>query len=184
MGANSTGTPTSLGIPTLNPAQDILKADGVNEIVQAIDSLIAIKAIIGKEIGYDQITGTVNITSTNFAAPSTVITCAAHTFDGSPVMVEVFFPEAITPSPNGNFLAFSLMESGAVIAAIMVLASPGSGSSGISAPCGRFRFSPSAGSHSYVIGGAATATTGTPQVACGTGTGGANSPGFVRFTRV
>lgn len=41
MGANSTGTPTSLGIPTLNPAQDILKSDGVNEIVTSIDGKIA-----------------------------------------------------------------------------------------------------------------------------------------------
>ena len=40
-GPNSTGTPTSLGIPTINDAQDILNGDGVNEIVESIDNKIA-----------------------------------------------------------------------------------------------------------------------------------------------
>lgn len=40
MGANSTGTPTSLGIPTLNLTQDFLKGDGINEIVAALNTII------------------------------------------------------------------------------------------------------------------------------------------------
>lgn len=41
MSANATGTPTSLGIPTFNVNQDILKGQGVNEMMAAIDPLIA-----------------------------------------------------------------------------------------------------------------------------------------------
>lgn len=41
MGANSNGTPTSLGIPTLSPSQDNLNALGINEITQSVDSKIS-----------------------------------------------------------------------------------------------------------------------------------------------
>lgn len=41
MSANANGTPTSLGIPTLNPAQDDAGPLGINEITQAIDARIA-----------------------------------------------------------------------------------------------------------------------------------------------
>lgn len=63
MGANSNGTPTSLGIPTLSPGQDTAGPLGVNEIVQVIDSkiagrLIAPTALDKQVIKWSQSSGT------------------------------------------------------------------------------------------------------------------------------
>lgn len=40
MSANATGTPTTLGIPTLDTAVDAPNGDGINEMMAAIDTLI------------------------------------------------------------------------------------------------------------------------------------------------
>ena len=40
MSANATGTPSSLGIPTINKSQDPLTGDSVNEIVAVLNTLI------------------------------------------------------------------------------------------------------------------------------------------------
>jgi hypothetical protein len=59
------------------------------------DAIIATSAAAGSwvfppghEFGYDQITSTVNVVGTTQGAGTTIITCAAHVFDGGPVMCE------------------------------------------------------------------------------------------------
>ena len=140
----------------------------------------------GFEIGYDQITAGVNLTGTTEGTATTVITCAAHTFDGGAVICDVY--TLILQTPNNGVSDTStvgLFESGTLInrlvfgRAVTVTAQqpqhPGFGA---------MRFTPSAGSHSYVLAGWVTNTTGTPQVVAGTGGPGNNPPAWVRFTKV
>lgn len=137
----------------------------------------------GYEFGYDQITSTINVTGTTQGTGTTIITCAAHTFDGSPVLVE-FFGVAQLATIASDLFAVTLNESGAAIADL-VTNRVGVATTPIDfwTVTGRLRFTPSAASHSYVITAYTASTTGTPTLGGGTGTGGSSAPCFVRFTK-
>ena len=139
----------------------------------------------GYEIGYDQITATVNVTSTTEATPTTVISCAAHVFDGSPVLVSFFTPGLTTPNnAAGDFIRISLFESTTEIGVIAFRETPSSTHVEVGSISGFFRFTPTAGSHTYTIGGSVNSTVGTPAVGAGAGGTGAFVPAFVRFTKI
>ncbi len=128
----------------------------------------------GTEIGYDQITGNVTVSSATEATGTTIITCAAHTFDGSPVYCEFF---AVAVGVFDLFLA-SLFEGSTQIGRICQLsqnttALPASGA---------IRFTPSAGSHTFSV--TAWRLSGNATVFAGAGGTAAYSPCFVRFTKV
>jgi hypothetical protein len=138
----------------------------------------------GQEIGYVQITASVNIVSTTEATGTTIITCAAHIFDGGPVLVEFFSGGITAPSPANSFLSVSLFEGGTQITELLSLrAAPLTGSSFV--PCiGKYRFTPTAGSHTYTITAYTSSTTGTPAVSSGAGGTATPNPTYVRFTKV
>jgi hypothetical protein len=138
--------------------------------------------LAGYEIGYDQITASVPVTGTTEAGATTVITCAAHTFDGAAVMVEFFCWAVNTPAVNGGNILVGLFESGTLINRLGFLQSQSASNAGVSI-LGGFRFTPSAGAHSYVVKSWASATTGTPQIFAGAGGSGNQSPAWVRFTK-
>jgi Pectate lyase superfamily protein len=137
----------------------------------------------GKEVGYDPITATVNVTGTVPTAPTTIITCPARTFDGLPVLLEFFSPRVVTPNNvAGANIHIGLYESGNLIAELGQLQTPAAAT--LTAPFpAALRFTPSAGSHTYTIGAWVTSTTGTPAVTAGTGAGGSNAPTFARWTK-
>jgi hypothetical protein len=132
----------------------------------------------GFEIGYDQITASVTVTSHNEAAGTTLITCAAHTFDGGLVIAEVFSPFVINPNPGVTDV--SLYEGGTELVCLGGVSF--TGGSFQQAFAAQWRFTPTAASHSYVLGGFTNVGNGT----FGAGAGGANNfaPAFIRFIKV
>lgn len=137
----------------------------------------------GYEVGYDQITSPVNIASTTEATGTTIITCSAHTFDGAAVMCEFFAPYISTPSTIVATVGISLFESTTEIALIDYIAT-GTMTNTIYLPAiGKIRFTPSAGSHTYLIKAFVSSTTGTPAVGAGSGGTGGVPPAYVRFTK-
>lgn len=139
----------------------------------------------GSEIGYDQITVGVNVTGTTQGAGTTIITCGAHTFDGAAVLLEFYSPQVALSTTTSAALGISLKESSSVITDLAFVRN---GAAITNQPFmairSTFRFTPSAGSHSYLITAYSTSTTGTPSIGAGAGSSGANVPAFVRFVKV
>lgn len=145
------------------------------------DITIAASGGGGGEINYTQITSSVNVTSTTEATPTTIISPGALTFSGADVMVE-FFAFISTPSAATVALVITLFEGSTEIARIAEFEIFSSVTNQfIGTLNGHYRFTPSAGSHTYTIGSFVNATTGTPKVGAGSGGAGANPPAFVRF---
>lgn len=138
----------------------------------------------GYEINYTQITSGVNVTSTTEATPTTVISPGAITFDGAPVIAE-FYAVIVSPLGATSVLTVVLFESTTEIARLAELEQFGAGGSQqfVGTLYGRYRFTPSAGSHTYTVGAFVNSTAGTPAVGAGTG-GAGNPPAFIRFTKV
>lgn len=136
----------------------------------------------GYEIGYDQITSAVTITSTTESSGTTVISCAAHTFDGAPVMFEFSSYLSISSTGTGSCL-LSLFEGATELGVFAQLFTTVTATANFSI-VGRFRFTPSAGSHTYTISGNKSGSTVTPQVLAGAGGTGTQMPAFARFTKV
>ncbi|HJS93745.1 MAG TPA: hypothetical protein VJ741_05740 [Solirubrobacteraceae bacterium] len=136
------------------------------------------------EIGYDQVTsGSIAISGTTQAAPTTVITSSSYTFDGSPVIAEVFFPEVLPGTAVGAALNFGIYVGGASVANLGIVQNATASTFRIPTLM-RLRFAPAAGARIYTIGVWATGGTTGAQVVTGVGTGGAAAPGYLRFTKV
>jgi hypothetical protein len=163
----------------------ITNAPVLGQVLTATDATHALWAAGGGgggEIGYDEITTSVSITGTAEGSATTVITCAAHTFDGTPVMVEFFTALLRTSTAATSQIIVGLYESGTLVNRIMALQNDAASPSGMGA-IGGFRFTPSAGSHSYVVMAWTTSTSGAQAlVAAGAGGAGNNPPAWVRFT--
>lgn len=132
----------------------------------------------GYEIGYDQITAPVTVSSATESAGTTVISCAAHTFDGAAVVLEIFAPNIVIGSADlVSFLVFEgATEIGRISDNRTATTSGGGGT------IGKYRFTPTAGSHTYTI----TAVRGTNNGTVSAGAGGTATylPAFARFTKV
>lgn len=137
----------------------------------------------GLEIDYVQITANVNVTGTVSGSPTTVVTSSANSFDGTPVILEFFSPIIITPSVASGSLNIGLYESGSLVAQIASIITPAAANMRVPV-CVKFRFSPTAGTHTYSIGSWVSSTTGTPLIGAGTGTAGANLPAYIRINRI
>ncbi len=129
----------------------------------------------GYEFGYDQITGNVTISSTTEASGTTVIACASHTFDGSPVVAQLRLGNIFIPA--STTVIISLFEGSTEIG------SWGGYTTVTTNVALDLRFTPSAAAHTYTVtahrvgGSNATVTAG----AGGTATW---LPGFIRFVKV
>lgn len=139
---------------------------------------------IGFEVGYDQITASVNIGSVSEAAPTTVISCAAHTFDGAAVLLTVFFPFWLIGSSAAQQIFLGLSEGGTRLTRLASLGYPAGSLSQLMPVTAMYRFTPTAAAHTYTITAWSNSLTGTPQVGAGLGGAGAYPPGFARFTKV
>lgn len=154
-----------------------------NQLLQAVDSTdVQWATPPGAEIGYDQITASVNIVGTTSAAPTTVIAGSAHTFDGSPVMAEFFTSVVELPTVTGGSMNIGLYEGSTLIAILATLEN--NGTAAVWTPAvGSFRFTPSAASHTYSIKAWVSSTTGTPLIFAQSGSAN-NVPAYLRFTKV
>lgn len=139
----------------------------------------------GFEIGYDQITSNVNVVSTSSAAPTALITCAAHTFDGGAVIVEAYSPRIGLDMNNANdIMAFQLTEGGTSLGVLGVIKSPQTANQQLLFYYARWRFTPTAASHTYVLAAHVTSTAGAPFFGAGAAGSLTDVPAFVRFTKV
>lgn len=142
-------------------------------------------AMSGSEIGYDQITSSVNITGTSEASSTTIITCGSHTFDGSPVLVTFSTQQLVTPTPSGAAVVVSLWEGATEITELTQANNASLSTAQMIVPAtGMYRFTPSAGTHTYTVQAYTTSMTGTPKIGAGSGGTAGIAPAFIRFTKV
>lgn len=140
----------------------------------------------GHEIGYTQITAPVSIVSTTEATGTTIISPGALTFDGGLVLVHFFAPY-VTRSSSGvsTELTINLFESTTEITRFVPAFTDATANQNTSGGVnGFYRFTPTAGSHTYTVTAWAQSTTGTPAVGAGAGGTTAFAPAFIRFTKV
>lgn len=137
----------------------------------------------GYEIGYDQITAPVSVTSTTEATGTTVITCGAHTFDGAAVMVEFYSPGIAISGTSGANMTVSLFESSTQIGELFFQEQNGVANTMNTPVTALLRFTPTAGSHTYTVT-AIRSTTITMTVNAGAGGTATLVPAFIRFLKV
>lgn len=135
----------------------------------------------GYEFHYKQITSPVTIASTTEASGTSIIAADATTFDGSPVIVEFFSPD-VGWAGTTTFLVVSLFEGATQIARLGIKTWISATSATLESEmhC-RYRFTPSAGSHTYTI--TAYKSGGTCTIGAGASGTAAYGPAFVRFTK-
>ena len=132
------------------------------------------------EIGYDQVTASVTVSSATEASGTTVISCAAHTFDGNPVIATFFCPDASPANAAGKDILVSLFEGATQIGRLAYILNPAASNLGL-ALVGILRFTPTAGSHTYTVTACRLGGSNGTLIAGSGGTGGWN-PMFIRFT--
>jgi hypothetical protein len=138
----------------------------------------------GQEVGYDQITAQVAVASTTESAGTTIISCAAHTFNGNAVICEFFCPYLENGSAAAATVTVSLFEASTQITRLAVFGLPSATLQAIFNSYARYRFTPTAGSHTYTVTAFANVTTGSPAVGAGSGGTNGYAPAFIRFTQV
>ena len=138
----------------------------------------------GFEINYTQITASVNVVSTTEATGTTIISPGAITFDGTAVIVEFYAYEVDTSTVGvDQSVLISLFEGATQITRLAAGFTQATASARTNNVYGRFRFTPTAASHTYTVTAFTTDVTGTPKVRAGSGGTGALPPAFVRFTK-
>lgn len=139
----------------------------------------------GFEIGYTQITSNANITDTAEATATALISPGALTFDGAAVMVEFFCAGILTDTAAaGDTVTVTLFEGASQITRLGVVKTVVVAAPELVAVCLKYRFTPTAGSHTYKLCAFATSTTGTPTLTAGSGGTNGYPPAYIRFTKV
>lgn len=172
--ANAAARTAAITSPVLN---QLSMRDDRPGIVEGWNGSAWVAAGQNAEIAYAQVTAAIPITSTSPATGHLIVNSGAITYDGSPILVEFYSPHVIFNGSAGQGL-FLYLADGVGTADI--------GNIGAWAPGGspaslRRKITPTAGSHSYLVGAYVTASTG--NVMAGTGATGAYSPAFIRITR-
>jgi hypothetical protein len=109
------------------------------------------------ELFYGQTTAPVSVTNTSAATSHLVVDGVARTYDGTPVIIEFFAPNVVSPAAANIY--FGLLD-GVVPQQVLAYASASSGSIGVPV-FARFRFAPSVGSHNFRIGSWVSSGSGT-----------------------
>ena len=137
----------------------------------------------GYEWSYTQITASVNVTGTAEGSATTVISPAAFTPDGQPL---VCLFGAIVKTPNnaaGDSIIVGLYEGASLVSRVGWGWTNVAGTAMFVQVLGHYRFTPTAAAHTYTIQAYVNTNTGTPQVVAGAGGSAANPPAFVRFVK-
>lgn len=134
----------------------------------------------GYELNYTETSTPVTVThATAVGSAITVLSPGAITFDGSPVIAEFYCPQAIVPASLGN-IQVGLFESSTNLG-IMGLAANPSGNQVLNC---KYRFTPTAGAHTYVLKAWNTGATNDSTLNCGAGGSNTTDTMFIRFTKV
>lgn len=134
---------------------------------------------VGYQFGYDQITTPVTVSSGTEATGTTVISCAAHTFDGAPVKAK--FQATRGQIAASDTLAISLFEGATQIGRFCYVGNAAAAT--LTSPLqGVIQFTPTAAPHTYTVTAFRTSSNAVINAAAG----GANtdSPCFVEFLKV
>lgn len=182
VGGNASGAPLT---GTFKVGDFTVNADGSIYICTVAGTPGTWTAVSGGggavEIGYDAITADVTVSSTVEATGTTVISCAAHTFDGGAVWAKFSCPAVVLNTAANSSVVPSLFE-GAVQIQRFGVAYFNAGTA-IAWPFERtIRFTPAAGSHTYTVTAHRVGADGTIQA--GPGTTGLNGPAYVEFLKV
>lgn len=137
----------------------------------------------GFEIGYDQITSTVNIASTTEGSPTTIISGTAHTYEAVPYLFTFSAPQVVLPSTLSGSVTCLLIQDGTSIGRLFNVNNIVAGVQQVLAGSWPYRFTPSAGSHTYGIAMYASSTTGTPSVTAQGGGASTYIPASLRVTK-
>jgi hypothetical protein len=133
-------------------------------------------ATAGAELAYAQVTAPVSVVN-GVGAAQLIVETAARTYDGLPISIEFYSVNVLTPVAGAIHL--TLYDGSTAVAELALLAAA---SGQFSAPChARYRFTPTAGSHTYRVFSWVSSGTGT--VNAGAGTASAFVPAFIRITR-
>lgn len=138
----------------------------------------------GYEIGYDPIIAGVAIPAGSTG--QLIIAGSAHAFDGTPVIAEFYSPGVYVHSGSSLGYSFVQIVLREAATAIAIMANPQALSPSLELRdpvCARFRFTPSAGNHTYSIYGTQNGDNFSAQVDAGNGAAGATAPAFLRFTK-
>jgi hypothetical protein len=137
------------------------------------------------ELGYTQITAPISILSTSEAAGTLIFSPGAITFPGTPVICEVF-AHIITPNVLSAAATLSLFEGATQITELAApfLGQNSGTNQGVFPVSARYRFTPTAGAHTYTVTAFASSVSGTPKVSAGAGGAAGIPPAFLRFITV
>ena len=128
---------------------------------------------------YTEFTSAVNVTSTNEAAPDTIVTAGAFTARAEPLDLIFYCPFAQTDNTAGATITLNLWEDGVDLGRIARIkesssANPGSNTAPVYV---RRRHTPTAASHTYSIRAWVSVATGV--VTAGAGGAGVAMPGYI-----
>lgn len=132
----------------------------------------------GTELIRAQITASANITDTSEATATALITCGPFTYTGVAVYAEAFTYQLL--SPTSGFVALTLFEGSTEITRLATILGETSLQVG-GAVLARYKFTPTAGAHTYKLCGFVASTTGTPQLQAGSGGTAGPPPAYLRF---
>ena len=135
------------------------------------------------ELGYAEITSSVTISSTTAGSGTTIFSDLSFVSDGSPILVELFSPQA-RPSLSANAsITVSLYLDGSEHTRTWARHRTAAGTNGDNHPLHLSRrITPSAGSHTVSV--KAYASTGSGSFGAGTGTSTTDAPAFLRVSKI
>ena len=181
--------PDASEVPADSSGFDNSASDTVQDVLADFDAAISAAgggAAAGAELLYAEKTSDTNVTATTSATANTILDMGSHTFDGTACILDIEGTGVTLPTTAGIALRLLLTDGGASgtrLGALAIIQTP-SGGSAMRVPISRrYRFTPSAGSHDYVIT-AMLSSSGTGVVLAGAGgTGTENLPFSARITK-
>jgi hypothetical protein len=134
------------------------------------------------ELAYAQITAQVPLTAGSPGAANMIISTAAVTYDGSPIIVEFYTPIGQTPAVAGSQIGVNLWDNSTDKGFMFTLNAIGAAAF-YSPICAKRRITPSAGSHTYSVRGWVYPGGNTGYMMAGLGNIDQYAPAYLRITK-
>ncbi len=136
----------------------------------------------GYEINYTAATSPISVTDSAEATATALLSPGAITFDGAAVIVEFFCADVQVPGGVNDLVIGSLFEGSTQITRFFYITNEVAAVTENMPVCAKYRFTPSAGSHTYKF--TAYSSGGAGVLGAGNGGTGGLPPTFIRFTKV
>lgn len=170
--ADATARTAALPSPEMNQLTTLTNRPGVIQYWSGSAWVDQMPLLPGEELAYNQITANVSLTNASAAQSNLVIEGTTRTYDGSPILVEVFCPVL----SNSTQCYLNLFDASTDLGYFTA-----TGNTFVPASASR-RITPTPGTHNYRIGGWSVGGTGI--VTAGTGVINNWAPAYLRVTRV